>query len=51
VERLHGSVQQAAKEVAQLLSLSRLEPDSGYAPAWTLASRASRPPKSAASPN
>jgi len=32
VERLHGSVQQAAKEVAQLLSLSRLEPDSGYAP-------------------
>ena len=32
LERLHGSVQQAAKEVAQLLSLSRLEPDSGYAP-------------------
>jgi len=32
VQRLHGSVQQAAKEVAQLLSLSRLEPDSGYAP-------------------
>lgn len=32
VERLNGSVRQAAKEVAQLLSLSRLEPDSGYAP-------------------
>lgn len=32
VERLHGSVRQAAKEVEQLLSLSRLEPDSGYAP-------------------
>ena len=30
--RLNGSVQQAAKEVEQLLSLSRLEPDSGYAP-------------------
>lgn len=30
--RLNGSVRQAAKEVEQLLSLSRLEPDSGYAP-------------------
>ncbi|SDP39229.1 signal transduction histidine kinase [Ralstonia sp. 25mfcol4.1] len=32
VARLNGSVRQAAKEVAQLLSLSRLETDSGYAP-------------------
>lgn len=32
LQRLNGSVTQAAKEVAQLLSLSRLEPDSGYAP-------------------
>ncbi|WP_066735453.1 sensor histidine kinase [Cupriavidus sp. D384] len=32
VSRLNGSVRQAAKEVAQLLSLSRLETDSGYAP-------------------
>lgn len=30
--RLNGSVRQAAKEVEQLLSLSRLEPDSGYTP-------------------
>jgi len=30
--QLNGSVRQAAKEVEQLLSLSRLEPDSGYAP-------------------
>lgn len=33
LHRLHDSVQLAAREVAQLLSLSRLEPDSGYAPA------------------
>ncbi|AOZ00220.1 sensor histidine kinase [Cupriavidus sp. USMAHM13] len=32
LERVRGSVRQAAKEVEQLLSLSRLEPDSGYAP-------------------
>lgn len=32
VARLNGSVRQAAKEVAQLLSLSRLETDSGYTP-------------------
>ncbi|WP_454763974.1 sensor histidine kinase N-terminal domain-containing protein [Cupriavidus campinensis] len=30
--QLNGSVRQVAKEVEQLLSLSRLEPDSGYAP-------------------
>lgn len=35
VTRLHGSVQHAAREVAQLLSLSRLENDSGYAPDLT----------------
>ncbi|WP_104654795.1 sensor histidine kinase [Ralstonia insidiosa] len=32
LEPLHGTVRQAAKGVQQLLSLSRLEPDSGYAP-------------------
>ncbi|KAI3589382.1 Tricarboxylate transport sensor protein TctE [Cupriavidus sp. U2] len=36
VSRLNGSVRQAAKEVAQLLSLSRLETDSGYAPTLRL---------------
>lgn len=32
LEPLHGTVRQAARGVQQLLSLSRLEPDSGYAP-------------------
>lgn len=32
LEPLHGTVREAAKGVQQLLSLSRLEPDSGYAP-------------------
>ncbi|WP_347327533.1 sensor histidine kinase, partial [Ralstonia pseudosolanacearum] len=33
---LHDTVRQAAKGVQQLLSLSRLEPDSGYAPSLQL---------------
>lgn len=32
LQPLHGTVREAAKGVQQLLSLSRLEPDSGYAP-------------------